>query len=136
MQFAIEENRLAWLTRGESAQIVQRRLGVLETAERAEESVMPQTFVSWNQIGICLPRLEALRQEFSADVNLSVHAFLKRSAFIASYQTTRFAQIVKAPIRGNGDPLVSRAGESAKVIVDVTAAAGQLRSLPAVRRRE
>jgi hypothetical protein len=49
---------------------------------------------------------------------------------------THFAQIVKAPIRWNGDPLVSRAGESAKIIVDVTAAAGQLRSLPAVLLRE
>jgi hypothetical protein len=58
------------------------------------------------------------------------------TAFIASYRTTHFAQIVKAPIRWNGDPLVSRAGESAKVIVDVTAAAGQLRSLPAVLLRE
>jgi hypothetical protein len=56
--------------------------------------------------------------------------------FIASYRTAHFAPIVKAPIRWNGDPLVSRAGESAKVIVDVTAAAGQLRSLPAVLLRE
>jgi hypothetical protein len=55
---------------------------------------------------------------------------------IASYRTTNFAQILKAPIRWNGDPLVSRAGEGAKVRVDVTAAAGRLRSLPAVLLRE
>jgi hypothetical protein len=61
---------------------------------------------------------------------------VKRTAFIASYRTTHFAQIVKALIRWNGDPLVSRSGESAKVVVDVTAAAGQLRSLPAVLLRE
>jgi len=30
--------------------------------------------VSWNQVGICLRRLEALRQEFSADANLSRYA--------------------------------------------------------------
>jgi hypothetical protein len=30
-----------------------------------------QTFVSWNQIAIWLRRLEAVRQELSADPNLS-----------------------------------------------------------------
>jgi hypothetical protein len=79
---------------------------------------------------IILPKkVEDVREAGATSLNAA-------AAFIASYRTTHFAQIVKAPIRWNGDPLMSRAGESAKVIVDVTAAAGQLRSLPAVLLRE
>ena len=66
----------------------------------------------------------------------AVLAILVMTIDSASAQNQLLAATRSSAASANCYPLVSRAGESANVIVDVTAAAGQLRSLPAVLLRE
>ena len=65
----------------------------------------------------------------------AVLAILVMTIDSASAQNQLLAA-TRSSAAANCYPLVSRAGESANVIVYLTAAAGQLRSLPAVLLRE